>query len=45
MTVGDHKQLQASTAHYDLSKEFKMNVSLFERLMLASAIWTSAAVL
>lgn len=30
---GDHKQLQPSPSHYDLERVFKLNVSLFERLV------------
>jgi superfamily I DNA and/or RNA helicase len=33
LLVGDHKQLQPSTADYLLSKDYKLSISLFERLM------------
>ena len=34
MLIGDDKQLQPNTSHYDLTRVFKLNVSLFERLII-----------
>jgi len=31
--IGDHKQLQPSTSHHDLTVQYRLNISLFERLM------------
>jgi superfamily I DNA and/or RNA helicase len=31
--IGDHKQLQPTAACHDLEREYKLNTSLFERLM------------
>lgn len=31
--IGDHKQLKPSTAVYDLSKKYDLDVSLFERMI------------
>jgi len=33
MLIGDHKQLQPTTSHFDLTRLFKLHVSLFERLI------------
>lgn len=33
LIVGDHQQLQPSTAVYTLARDFQMQVSLFERLL------------
>ncbi|XP_077302471.1 NFX1-type zinc finger-containing protein 1-like [Arctopsyche grandis] len=31
--IGDHKQLRPSTASYKLARDYKLNISLFERLI------------
>lgn len=31
--IGDHKQLKPSTAVYELSKKYDLDVSLFERMI------------
>lgn len=34
--IGDHKQLRPSTSHYDLSRKYKLDVSLFERMIFGA---------
>jgi hypothetical protein len=36
MLIGDHKQLRPTTSHFDLTRLFKLDVSLFERMMLSN---------
>lgn len=33
--IGDHEQLRPSTSVYDLAKNYNLDVSLFERLVMS----------
>ena len=41
--IGDHKQLRPNPASHDLVRKYKLDISLFERLML-SGLWHCAFV-